>query len=287
MINKSYSSLNDSEAIKGMSSFNMKGLTVMGLITQAFSFIIAAASIPLRLFLRDNLGERTIKPMMFLIAIALHIYYFTIFDVILVLIAASVVDDFSTNQMIQMGLIGLLNPYFIFLVLVIRKGIKHYRQKIREAVNHQTGYTFYRGDSKYFASWAGKKVHGFTADDNIIRMIVEPKAVLKLGFAVFLLCTAISLYSVFIAETENAYALFFAFSLGCTGLVLVLDAICLFIDELSLFLGKRDKVLDTLDGQTDMLEIRMGREQIEEGRKLVQAEKEIEHDGTDEELVSL
>lgn len=287
MINKSYSSLNDSEAIRGMSSFNMKGLTVMGLLYQAFSFIIASASIPLRLFLRENLGERTIKPMMFLFSIAIHIYYFTIFDIIFVVLAATVVDDFSTNQMIQMGVMGLLNPYFIFLIVVIRKGIKHYKQKVREAANYQTGYTFHRGDSKYFTDSIGKKVHGFYADENIVRMIVEPKAVFKLGMALFLVCSAVSLYSFFIAETENPYVLFFAFSIGCTGLVLALDAICLFIDELSLFLGKRDKVLDILDSQDDMNEIKLGREQIEKGRSQTRAKNDSNQQGVDGELVSL
>jgi hypothetical protein len=271
MINKSYSSLNDQDAARGVSVLNAKGISFFALITQAFSFIVGIAALPLRLFLRKNLGERTIRPGMFLLSIALHIYYFTIFDSwLLILTILSREGDLSLDHLFPSGLFLLLNPYFIFLFFVIQKGVRHFKQKFREGKNNQTGYSYHRGESKYFDSWHGKKVWGMNANDQIIRMIVEPRFVFKLGLLMVFVPLMITLFTTLIlsVETVSLYSLFA--SLACTGLVLALDGLCLFIDELSLFLAKRDHVLDMLDGQDDMKEMMESREEIEKGRSFSQ-----------------
>ena len=269
MINKSHSSLNDMEALRGASILNAKNITFWGLLTQAFSFIVGISALPLRLFLRKNLGERSIRPGTFLLSIALHIYYFTIFDALFVFLGTvpfNMDGKITTENVVIFGLIILFNPYFIFLFSVTRRGIKHFRQKIREAKNSQTAYSYSHGDSKYFTGWKGGKVWGFTVDDTITRMIVEPKSIFKYGMVTFLFCLAVYLYLIFYAKPDTSYLALFLVSLACTGLVFSFDAICLFIEEFTLFTNKRDKVLDMLDGQDDMQEIMQEKGILEKAR---------------------
>lgn len=269
MINKSFSSLGNAEAMQGMSNFNAKDIGLMGILRHAFSFVVGIASLPLRLFLRKNIGERSINFGTFLLSIALHIYYFTIFDVLLVLGVTSFVTDMTTTKMVMLGLFGLVNPYFIFLLLVLIAGIKHFKQKIREGKNNETGYTYFRGQSKYFDNLKNGKAWGFEIDNVVVRMIVEPRTVFKIGLTLFFISLTIIIYLFFVSELKGLYAYLYVFlaSLGCTGLVLAFDSICLFIDEFSLFMNKRDKTLDMLDGQEDVTKIVNAKTKIEEGRK--------------------
>lgn len=273
MINKSYSSLGDKEAMRGMYSLDPKGFGPVGFLFQAFNFVVGVAALPLRLFLRKNLGERTIRPGAFVLSIILHGYYFTKFDILLVVLGSvSVWNKTSAGleQAIITGLFILINPYFIILILVVWRGIKHFKQKIREATNNQTGHSYYRGESKYFEHKKGKKMWGFVINDELIRMLVEPKAILKYGLVTALLSLAIVLYLLLIVETEAGYLLVSLVSVGCTGLVLIFDAVCLFFDEFSLKMVKRDKVLDMADGQIDMVEIMNQKAKIDEGRRKIQ-----------------
>ena len=163
----------------------------------------------------------------------------------------------------------LLNPYFIFLVLVIIRGVKHFKQKIQEAKNNNIGYTYSRGESRFFNSWMGQKTWGFHIDELITRMIVEPRAVLKYGLVLFLFSLAIVLFMILILESKASYIYMILASLGCTGLVFAFDAICLFIDELALFLSKRDKVLDIIDSKVDATAITEERDKIVDGKKKI------------------
>jgi len=265
MINKSYSSLNDREAMQGVASLG-RGISFSSLIFQAFHFVVGVAALPLRLLLRDDLGERTVRPGAFLLSVALHIYYFTIFDLLIALGATSAITNPSNEDIAILVIVALSNPYFIFLVIVIRRGIKHFKQKIRAARSNQTGYSYAAGKSRYFEKWIGRTVYGFDVNDSIIRLIIEPRAILKWGILTFLACLGIVLWMVFLLDSEASYIYIFIISLGCTGLVAAFDAICLFIDELALQLRKRDKVLDMLDAQDDANELMQYRAKIEEGR---------------------
>lgn len=274
MINKSYSSLSDSEARAGFSLVNSKGVTFSTLLFQAFNFVVGIAALPLRIFLRSNLGERTIKPGSFLLAIGLHIYYFTIFDGLLFTLGAiPLFKDTSLNEifidpnrLLITLFFFLFNPYFIFLLIVIIRGIKHFKQKIREAQENKVGYTFYRGDSRYFKDWLGGNTWGFLIDETVLRTIVEPRAIFKYGIVSFLFSLAIIMLMIFIFEYESGYLLLFFASLGCTGLVLGFDALCLALDEFALFYSKREKALDLLDGKEDMDKLSKQKMSIEEGR---------------------
>jgi len=290
MINKSYSSLGDGEAMRGLSTWNTKNISFTGLLFQAFDFVIGVAALPLRLFLRENLGERSIKFGTFLLSIGLHIYYFTIFDILLVLGGAAMLDDLTNEKMLLIGLFALINPYFIFLILVFRKGVKHFKQKIKAAKNNEVGYSYSRGVSKYFSNLKEGQAWGFDIDDRVVRIIVEPRSVFKVGMILFLGSLAIVLYMIFISESESSYVYVFFASLGCTGLVLSFDAICLFIDEFSLFMKRRDKVLDMLDGQEDMSKLMNEKVKIEEGRKLSQqkiADTSLSTVALEEDVVSI
>lgn len=269
MINKSHSSINDMAALRGSSILDNKDITFWGLFTQAFSFVVGISALPLRLFLRKNLGERSIRPGTFMLSIALHIYYFTIFDALLILVSIISLDlgEVTTEQMIRLAVFILINPYFIFLILVIRKAIIHFRRKIREAKSGQVSHSYYRGESRYFSNRKGGKIWGFTIDETTTRMLVEPKSIFKYGLVLFFCCLAILLYMILITESNSEYLTAFLASLGCTGLVISFDAICLFLEEFTLFMSKRDKVLDMLDSQDDMSEIVKEKAKIENERK--------------------
>jgi len=271
MINKSHSSINDMDALRGSSILDAKNISFWGLLTQAFSFVVGISALPLRLFLRKNLGERSIRPGTFILSIALHIYYFTIFDALLILLSIVSLDlgEVTTEQMIRLAVFILVNPYFIFLILVIRKAIIHFRQKIREAKSGQVSHSYYRGESRYFSNRKDGKIWGFTINETITRMLVEPKSIFKYGLVIFFCCLAILLYIILILEYKSEYLNAFLASLGCTGLVISFDAICLFLEEFTLFMSRRDKFLDMLDAQDDMSELVKEKNKIKNERRKI------------------
>lgn len=225
-------------------------------IMGAFSFVVGVAALPLRFILRENLGERTVRPFSFVLAIALHIYYFTVFDAAIMFVSVLSVsgDPFQTlglKQFIYAGLFILFNPYSLFLFWSIRRAIKHYKQKIRDALNNDMSYTYYRGDSRYFKSWHKPTIYGFEANDKTIRVLGEPKAICVIGFAIAIVSAVILATLILIVETESLLLLTTAATFFATGLVLVLDSVFLAIDEVSLVLSRRDKVLDILDSERD------------------------------------
>lgn len=257
MINKSYSSLTDKEAISGASNV-FKGWNIATFILGAFSFLIGIAALPLRLILRDNIGERSIRPFAFILALGIHIYYFTQFDTLVAVISVLGIhgdpfDGLSGYQAIGfLFLFASINPYTLFLFWVFRRGIKHFRQKIREAQSGHVGYSYYRGESRFFSAWDKPTIYGFPTSQDSIRMLGEPKAIIVIGIATSFSSALLLLFSAFVLETESVLLVATLATVFATGLVISFDGLCLMLDEISLALNRRDKVLDMLDSEEDL-----------------------------------
>lgn len=256
MINKSYSSLSDQEAISGASSA-FRGWNFLSIILGAFNFVVGIAALPLRLILRKNIGERSIQPISFVLAITLHVYYFTLFDTQLVAVSIlGTADNSFLNEMgleiiLYVGGLILINPYSLFLLWVIYRGVKHFRQKIRSALSEEVSYTYHRGESRYFQKWDKPTIFGFDVNDETIRMLAEPKAVLVIGLAISLASAVITGGLIFFFEIESIFLIATFASLTASGLVIAFDAFCLGIDEITLALNRRSKILDILDSEED------------------------------------
>ena len=255
MINKSYSSLTDKEAASGAVGA-LRGWGFASFLLGAFSFIIGVAALPLRLVLRKNIGERSVRPFAFILSIALHIYYFTIFDSMIAALAilgvdSSVFEGVGYEGLIYLALFALINPYTLLLLWAVRMGVLHFKQKIKEAQEGKTGYTYYRGESRYFVNWDKPSINGFETNEDSIRALAEPKAVAAIALTVSLLSAIAILILIFLVESKSVLLVASLATIFATGLVVFLDAICLAIDEISLVLGRRDKVLDMLDSEED------------------------------------
>lgn len=274
MINKSHSSMSDRDAIHSMTSIYRYNF--IGTLFQALNFIVGIAAIPLRLFLRKDIGERSIRPISFFLSIALHIFYFTIFDILLLLGIMELLDDMSyegSGAALKLTVAILLNPYLILLIMSIVFGVKHFKQKIEEGRNNQTYYSYSRGKSRFFKPSKTNKVWGFIRTEDMVRLLVEPRFVFVFGLLTFAICLSGILYFHFISENAPPLLLSLLISFGCTGLVLMFDAICLFADEMGIFLQQRDKALDILDAREDATTILGIQNEIEKNRQSTNSHK--------------
>lgn len=279
MINKSYSSLNDLEAFKGSSILNAKNLTIWGLLTSAFSYIVGIATIPMRLLLRSNIGERSIRVGSFLIALGLHIYAY--FKLGIYVVGFQYLMGGIEFEGILVYVLILLNPYVIFLLFILAVGVKHFRQKISQALSFKVGNSYHRGESKYFENWRDFKIFGFVADDTVIRMLVEPRAVMKYSASISLFCLSIVFLSLAYKFNLSFFGILIS-SMLTSSILFFLTGLCLFVEEFSLYMVKRDRALDLLDGEFDMKEILSMKNHIEQDRNTRQQKVE---DGLEDEAI--
>lgn len=254
MLQSSLNKMDGVEAVKGLSSLGPDSNAIIGALIQGYFFIVSVGALPIRLILRKNLGERSFTIFGFIVSMCFYIFYGIFlggFGVI-----SLVTQFFGEIEITWLTNIRifLLNPFFIFMLVVISKAVTHFKDIFRKIRTNQIQYSYFRGESIYFKKRKGGKKWGFEIDERFIRMVIEPLAVLRIGLLIFLVAAGVVSFNYFyILMTKTL--LFFQPILIWTailGLTLVFSALCLFLEEFGIMMRIRNSVLDLIDADIDM-----------------------------------
>lgn len=257
-------------------AFNPRSVVINAII-QAFYFFVVLGSIPARLLVRKNMGERAFSIFIFILSVT---FYLSISILVFLGISDYILEDFKfisfdldtswQNPLFYLMLI-LVNPLSFFIVWILSKGAEHFKRIIRRIKQNKVGYSYYRGDSIHFEENLEKQFLGFPNSDAIIRLILEPIAILKWASVICVLSIAI-LYvsSSFIPSSLTKEVIdFFYLGFVETGVLLILSSIFLIIEEFSILSQIRDQILDFVDGDIEM-------EMTLKARNLLQLESEFQ-----------
>lgn len=270
--------------ISGFSHLYQRNL-LLGILAVGYFFIVSIASIPARLLLRKNMGERAFTIGSFFLAMLL----FTLFHWILFILF---VEGNSFGLYARMKgfyffnfsswpfsvytfnlLLFLLNPFVILIVVIFAKAAGHFKYHLARARKNIISYSFYRGDGIYFEHRKGGKIFGFDINETILRMLVEPRGMLKLS--VFMLAASIAAFTFRSSHPEEG--IFFLFTDDLTfgtlavSITLIISSISLFLEEFAIMQKGRDAILDMVDGELDMQEILAIKEKLK-----IEAPKKLE-----------
>ena len=146
----------------------------------------------------------------------------------------------------------------MYIEVFYKKSKYHFKTAIKKAQSDKiTESSYYRGDAIYHKDYIGKEIKTilgkFTVDEEILRMIVEPRKTFYAGLLITLCSVLLSFIIAF--SIDNFYAKCFAvyiFSFSAAGIMITLSAVCLFLEELGLYMRKRNAALDILDGEKDL-----------------------------------
>lgn len=254
--------------IGGFSHFYQKNL-ILGLLTIGYFFIVSTLSIPARLILRKNIGERSIAIQSFFLSMIGYIFLSMAF-----LILFSSLAGFGFYEKLATGFINtpftftwsgfffnlllfLSSPFTILLIVILAKAISHFKFHISNHREKVVGYSFYRGQGIYFRERLGGAIFGFEINENILRMIVEPLGLIKANLLLFVL-TVIAMIFRAMNPVENIFFQFIdciLFGTLMVSITLILSSIALFLEEISIMQKGRDAILDMIDGEFDMQKI--------------------------------
>ena len=235
-----------------------------GAILAAYFFVIKIGSIPFRLLMRKNLGER---------AFTVFSYFLSVLCIAIILPAGAWMGygeflGFSFHipkmdseiyiiRLLFHVLVALLNPYTFLMIVFLEKGRVHYSQILELGRNKQYIYSFYQGKGIHFEHKKEKKFWGFQVNDTIVRMIYEPIGMLKFSIPILIANYVLIEKSELIIEDTFYLNLTNTFIAGLllSSLMLTLGAIFTFLLEFSAFQQERGAALDILDGEADMQRI--------------------------------
>lgn len=253
MMYSSLSKLNTQETMQGFYEEEPEDRGIVGAFLDALKFVVSVGAIPARLILRKNMGERAFSPFACFLAV-LGLFWWPAFTFLLwIALLASLVSA---------PFLIIVNPFLYYLVYVGYLAFKHYKNAFQKARNNQTGYTRDPGESRYFKHHKGRIWRGFAVGDEIIRMIVEPKAMVIFGLRMIVLPLPLILalnksLAILKITGDTGNSLKFAVGYIClwsvvTGFSIVFNGIFLFLDEFGGFLGRRNQVLDMNDNEFEM-----------------------------------
>lgn len=278
MLQSSLNKMDGVEAVKGFYSLDPNSNAILGALIQGYFFVVSAGALPLRMILRKNLGERSFTILGFIVSICFYAYYGMLLGGIgVIALTSQLFGGIEENWMNYARLI-LLNPFLIFMIIVIIKAIQHFKKVMRRAQKNQIQYSYFRGEGIFFRKRKGGQKWGFEIDERFMRMVIEPIAVLKIGFLILFTSIGVVTFNYFyVVMTELLIFLQpILIWTAVLGLVLVLSSIFLFLEEFGIMMRIRGAVLDLIDGDIDM--------QIIMKRKAEMATEEI---GVPDELKNL
>lgn len=264
MLQGSVNKVDGLNSARGLYSFNGKSSAFFQGLTTFFYSGIGAAAIPARLMLRKNFGERAFSPMAVLISVCFYIYLtFNVF-----LLGLSDIDDegFPVLGAVGMFIFVLIpfNSFTFFIIKIIRKAYKHFKNIYSNKEHDTYKYSYYRGEPIYhkYADKIGTQIFGYKVDEKLIRIYFEPKGFALKHLAIGLVSLVISILIIvfviagFIGGTEALLilaiptVLLYAYSIS--NLCLSISGFCLLLEELAIAKKIRDSVLDIYDGEYDM-----------------------------------
>lgn len=265
MLQKSYSDDYTNKAAKGINKTDPKEQPIVGAFIQLFHFIVGAGAVPVRLLRRKNFGERSITSTSWAVSLGLHLWYIYGYAAIFIGFGALTFfrlkppESLNYFDFFLIFLITFLNPFNFYLRQVFYTKAKlHFKAVIKKAQDNRINESsYYRGDAIYHTDYLGKEIKTilgkFTVDEEILRMIVEPRKTLYAGLLITL-CSALLSFIIAFA-TNNFYVnclAIYIFSFSAVGIMIALSSFCLFLEELGLYLRKRNAALDILDGERDL-----------------------------------
>ncbi len=270
MIQGSLTKMDGVSAARGLTTFSRSGNLIIDTFIQSYSFIIGIGALPIRLYFRENLGERAFSPFALIVCIIFYFFIgliggFIVNELVFRMIKGDIISN--TNNIGFSSLINLLllSPVFIFLLFTASMGVKHLRRVFREAEESDVvRYSYYRGDSRYYKDFIGKvSVFGKVHTEQSVRMNFEPKiAAIKGGLILFI---SVLVSSTLIFLDFNIIGPYFRIYLGfihITGVMIILGSLCLYLEEFGIMLRVRGKVLDMIDGEYDMMFIKAERDRL-------------------------
>lgn len=234
---------------------------LLGFIIASYSFIISTGAIPFRLIMRKNMGERAFSIFAFLVSLAFYISlgliliwlgYLAMLGI--KLDGAWFIPESLWQKYILSAILLMINPYSIFCLLFIQRGIKHYEQVLD--LNRSGTYSYSRslGESQYPQFKDDLIFWGFKVDQRLFRMIYQPRVVLE-----YCLPTAIGsfllLRRVIFTVPDSSFITFLDYILAgvfSSSVAISISAICTSLDEFAKILHKRSAILDLIDGEVDM-----------------------------------
>lgn len=263
MIQKSINHLDSQKLISGFAHFYHNKL-LLGVLLIGYYFVVSTLSIPARLILRKNMGERAFAIPAFLVVIGVMIYYLTLlFTFLILLIPGGLFERLGTslsfsnwtfeNFLLNLQLF-LLSPFVIFLITLLRRAIGHFKYHLRNAKNNIIGYSVHRGESRYFKRRREGKIFGFTVNEDIHRMLVEPFGLLKIS----LLLAGLSITVLILRGVYPSSGIFIelldviVFGTLAIGITLIISSIALGLEEYAIMQKERQTILDMVDGEFEM-----------------------------------
>lgn len=244
-------------------------------ILAAYFFVINVFSIPFRLLMRKNMGER---------AFTVFAYFSGVICFVIVISGLAYMgyvgwigfgfhlpewdSELYIVRFLFTALVILINPYTIFLVVFLEKGRRHFRRLLERARSKEYRYSFNQGEGIYFEHKKEKTFWGFQVNDTLVRMIYEPVGMLK--FSIPILIVNHILINRSDALTGDSFYLNFidTFIAGLlmTAIVLSIGAVSTFLLEFGSFQRERGAALDMLDGEIDMQRILLVKENLAQKR---------------------
>ncbi len=266
---------NNQKLINSFSYFSHKH-PIFGILAIVYYFILSVSSIPARLLLRKNMGERTFTIPSFLLAFL----FFSVFNLILFIVFVKRTSfglyekcqnidilNFSilpNSYFLPSILLLLLNPLIIFMTVIFSKAVDHFKYHLARARINVVSYSFYRGDGIYFEHRKGDRIFGLEINDTLLRMLVEPFGMLKLSVLILALSIAAFLFRSYHPEEGFLFLLIddITFGMLAAGITSIISSIALFLEEFSIMQKGRDAILDMIDGELDMQRILMIKEKL-------------------------
>lgn len=254
MLQSSLNKMDGVEAVKGFYSLDPQDNAILGALIQGYFFVVSAGALPLRMILRKNLGERSFSIFGFIVSISFYIYYGILLGGAGVITLTSKLFGGVDANWLDYARVILLNPFLIFMAIVIIRAVQHFKKVMRKAQNNQVQYSYFRGDGIFFRKRKGGKKWGFEIDERFMRMVIEPLAVLKIGLLIlFIAAGAVTFNYFYVVMTDSLiYLQPILIWTAVLGLVLVLSAIFLFLEEFGIMMRIRGAVLDLIDADIDM-----------------------------------
>lgn len=249
------------------SAIHPRGI-IIGAIIQAFYFIVEIGSIPARFLVRKNMGERAFSVLSFLFCL---LFYCLVGLAVFILFhdwlkhEAFSLKWVNWNTFWYWSIVILINPFSIFIILIIAKGGSHFRVIVHRINAKLVGYSYHRGDSIYQYRRIGSRFLGFTLNEELVRMLVEPLYIIFFSMGIFSLTLCILIFRINADVFQNVHFIIDNTLVGITAASLscLISALFLMLEEFILQSRFRADLLNLVDGDIEMMRTLKAKNQLQ------------------------